>query len=50
MRLGAYELAQQIGAGGMGEVWIAHRRGPAGTRESVAIKRLPRRLAGDPNH
>lgn len=47
MRLGPYELVRQIGAGGMGEVWVAHR---ARTRETVAIKRLPRRLAGDPNY
>jgi hypothetical protein len=45
MRLGPYELIRQIGAGGMGEVWVARRAG-----ETVAIKRLPRRLAGDPDY
>ncbi len=50
MRLGPYELARQIGAGGMGEVWIAHRQASGRAREAVAIKRLPRRLAGDPNY
>jgi TolB-like protein/Flp pilus assembly protein TadD len=44
-RLGPYEISALIGAGGMGEVYRA--RDPRLQRE-LAIKVLPRRLAGDP--
>lgn len=47
MRLGPYELVRQIGAGGMGEVWAAHRAA-TGPREVLAVKRLPQQLAKDP--
>lgn len=47
MRLGPYELVRQIGAGGMGEVWAAHRTA-TGPREVLAVKRLPKQLAKDP--
>jgi serine/threonine protein kinase/ABC-type nitrate/sulfonate/bicarbonate transport system substrate-binding protein len=47
MRLGPYELVRQIGAGGMGEVWAAHRAA-TGPREVLAVKRLPKQLAKDP--
>jgi serine/threonine protein kinase len=47
MRLGPYELVRQIGAGGMGEVWAAHRAA-TGPREVLAVKRLPKQLARDP--
>jgi serine/threonine protein kinase len=45
-RLGPYEVAAQIGAGGMGEVYraIDHRLGRA-----VALKVLPAEMAGDPD-
>ena len=45
-RLGPYQVASQIGAGGMGEVYKA-----ADTRlgRTVAIKVLPEHLAGDPD-
>ncbi len=44
-RLGPYEIADQIGAGGMGEVYRA-----TDTRldRTVAIKVLPEHLADDP--
>jgi serine/threonine protein kinase len=43
--LNHYELIQALGAGGMGEVWLA-----ADTRleRKVAIKLLPTALTGDP--
>lgn len=44
--LGPYELLNQIGAGGMGEVWRA--RDPRLGRE-VAIKILPADFSADPD-
>ncbi len=43
-RLGAYEIAGPLGAGGMGEVYRAH---DARVGRDVAIKVLPQRLARD---
>ena len=43
-RLGAYEIVAPLGAGGMGEVYVA--RDPSLGRK-VAIKLLPVRLSGD---
>ena len=45
-RLGPYEIAAQIGAGGMGEVYRAH---DTKLDRSVAIKILPDALAPDPD-
>ncbi len=45
-RLGPYEIAAQIGAGGMGEV---HRARDTKLDRDVAIKVLPASLAGDPD-
>jgi serine/threonine protein kinase len=44
-RLGAYEIVESIGAGGMGEVYRAR---DARLERDVAIKVLPARLADDP--
>src|SRR5215471_15676690 len=45
-RLGAYEVTRALGAGGMGEVYVA--RDPRLCRD-VAIKVLPDHLTGDPS-
>ena len=44
-RLGPYEIAAQIGAGGMGEVWCAT---DTNLGRQVAIKILPEAFAQDP--
>jgi eukaryotic-like serine/threonine-protein kinase len=45
-RIGPYEVAAQIGAGGMGEVY---RATDTKLKRQVAIKVLPEALAGDPD-
>ncbi|MCA9696819.1 MAG: serine/threonine protein kinase, partial [Myxococcales bacterium] len=44
MQFGPYQLLRRIGSGGMGEVWLA-QRDTAGVTRTVALKRLPRKLA-----
>src|SRR4051812_3575184 len=45
-RLGCYEILSQIGAGGMGEVYLA--RDTTELERTVAIKVLPNDVASDP--
>src|SRR5215510_7986516 len=45
-RLGVYEVTDQIGAGGMGEVY---RATDTNLKRSVAIKVLPALVSGDPD-
>jgi eukaryotic-like serine/threonine-protein kinase len=45
-RLGHYTIVSPLGAGGMGEVWLAE---DATLKRQVAIKVLPPSLAADPN-
>lgn len=47
-RLGRYTLLGRIGAGGMGEVFLARVEGPEGFEKRLALKRIAPALADDP--
>ncbi|WP_164020843.1 serine/threonine-protein kinase [Pyxidicoccus trucidator] len=48
LRVGPYELLSRIAAGGMGEVFIARRTGPAGFEKRAALKLLLPHLSEEP--
>ena len=48
MRLGRYELLYRLAKGGMGEVFVARRKGPGDIEKRVVIKRIRKHLSGDP--
>ena len=45
-RLGSYEILSRLGAGGMGEIYLAH---DPRLRRELAVKVLPAASAGDPD-
>ncbi len=49
IRLGPYELVEQIAQGAYGEVYRARHVGPAGFQRVLAIKRLKRHVMADPD-
>ena len=48
-RIGHYEVVAKLAEGGVGTVYLARRRGPAGFQRLVAIKRLHPQFAGAPS-
>lgn len=45
---GKYEILRQIGAGGMGEIFVARQTGIPGVERSVVIKKVLHHLASEP--
>src|SRR5262245_42351848 len=48
VRLGRYELHEEIASGGMATIHLGRLSGPAGFSRTVAIKRLHPQFAKDP--
>ena len=46
--LGRYELLQPLARGGMADVYLARRRGPAGVEKRLVVKRIRPERAADP--
>ena len=46
-RFGRYELVRLLDHGGMGEVWLAHVRGPERVHKTVVLKRIRAERAND---
>lgn len=46
--VGPYRIIERLGAGGMAEVFLAERRGPAGFAKSCVVKSIHPHLCADP--
>ncbi len=47
-RLGTYQIIQLLAAGGMAEIFLAKKAGPGGFEKRVVVKRIAKKLLGDP--
>jgi len=47
-RVGPYEVIQPIASGGMAEVYLGRKTGPGGFEKRVVLKRITKKLLGDP--
>jgi serine/threonine protein kinase len=48
-QFGAYKLLRRLAAGGMGEIWLAERKGSAGFSKQVVVKTILECFADDPS-